>query len=56
MHMQLLMLHNAVAAYFSGNAEALEDTLKHFNIKITKSPADENPSWLEKFIDRVDKK
>lgn len=56
MHTQLLMLHSAVAAYFSGNAVALEDTLKHFNIKITKSPAYETSSWLEKLIDRVDKK
>lgn len=53
MHLQLLMLHNAVAAYFSGNAEALEDTLEHFNIKITNTAAEGTPSWLEKFIDTV---
>lgn len=47
MHKQLLLLHNAVAAYFSGNAQALEGTLKHFNIKITKSPTGTTPSWLE---------
>lgn len=34
MHKQLLLLHNAIAAYFSGNAEALEATLKQFNIKV----------------------
>lgn len=34
MHKQLLLLHNAIAAYFSGNAQALEATLKQFNIKV----------------------
>ncbi|XP_063699440.1 arfaptin-2 [Culicoides brevitarsis] len=44
MHKQLLLLHNAVAAYFSGNATALEGTLKQFNIK---SPNSTSSSWLE---------
>lgn len=35
MHKQLVLLHNAVSAYFSGNATALEGTLKQFNIKVT---------------------
>lgn len=39
MHKQLVLLHNAVAAYFSGNAVALEGTLKQFNIKVQQSPA-----------------
>lgn len=56
MHTQLLLFHNAVAAYFSGNAELLEDTLNHFNIKVTKSPSNETPSWLERFIDKIDNK
>lgn len=34
MHKQLLLLHNAVSAYFSGNAQALEGTLRQFNIKV----------------------
>lgn len=34
MHKQLVLLHNAIAAYFSGNASALEGTLKQFNIKV----------------------
>lgn len=34
MHKQLVLLHNAVSAYFSGNAVALESTLKQFNIKV----------------------
>lgn len=45
MHKQLLLLHNAIAAYFSGNAQALEGTLKQFNIK---SPNSVTQSWLEK--------
>lgn len=35
MHKQLVLLHNAVSAYFSGNAVALESTLMQFNIKVT---------------------
>lgn len=46
MHKQLLLFHNAVASYFSGNQCALEDTLKQFNIKL-KTPNSDKPSWLE---------
>lgn len=46
MHKQLLLFHNAVSAYFSGNQSALEATLKQFNIKV-KSPNSSFPSWLE---------
>ena len=46
MHKQLLLFHNATAAYFSGNQAALESTLKQFNIKL-KSPNADAPSWLE---------
>ncbi|XP_012263822.2 arfaptin-2 isoform X2 [Athalia rosae] len=46
MHKQLLLFHNAVSAYFSGNHTALEATLKQFNIKV-KSPNSSLPSWLE---------
>lgn len=46
MHKQLLLFHNAVSAYFSGNQQALEATLKQFNIKV-KSPNSSYPSWLE---------
>lgn len=35
MHKQLLLFHNAISAYFSGNQQALEATLKQFNIKAT---------------------
>lgn len=34
MHKQLVLLHNAVSAYFSGNASALEGTIKQFNVKV----------------------
>ncbi|XP_052078539.1 arfaptin-2-like isoform X2 [Mytilus californianus] len=46
MHKQLLLFHNAVSAYFTGNDSALEATLKQFNIKL--KPANtEKPSWIE---------
>lgn len=46
MHKQLLLFHNAVSAYFSGNQTALEATLKQFNINL-KTPNSTFPSWLE---------
>ncbi|KAL1493076.1 hypothetical protein ABEB36_011209 [Hypothenemus hampei] len=46
MHKQLLLFHNAISAYFSGNQQALEATLKQFNIKM-KTPNSTYPSWLE---------
>lgn len=35
MKKQLLLFHNAIAAYFSGNHEALAATMKQFNLKMT---------------------
>ncbi|KAK3861496.1 hypothetical protein Pcinc_022134 [Petrolisthes cinctipes] len=49
MHKQLLLFHNAVSAYFSGNQTALEATLKQFNIKL-RSPNATSPSWLEQSV------
>ncbi|CAH1776782.1 unnamed protein product [Owenia fusiformis] len=46
MHKQLLLFHNAIAAYFSGNQTALEETLKQFNIKLRGGNMD-GPSWIE---------
>uniref|UniRef100_A0A670HUM0 ARF interacting protein 2 n=1 Tax=Podarcis muralis TaxID=64176 RepID=A0A670HUM0_PODMU len=46
MHKQLLLFHNAISAYFAGNQQQLEQTLKQFNVKL-KSPGAEKPSWLE---------
>lgn len=46
MHKQLLLFHNAISAYFSGNAASLEATLKQFNINL-KRPNAEKPSWIE---------
>ena len=46
MHKQLLLFHNAVSAYFTGNEAQLEATLKQFNIKM-KPPNTSPPSWLE---------
>uniref|UniRef100_A0A8D0B6M4 ARF interacting protein 2 n=1 Tax=Salvator merianae TaxID=96440 RepID=A0A8D0B6M4_SALMN len=46
MHKQLLLFHNAISAYFAGNQQQLEQTLKQFNIKL-KTPGADKPSWLE---------
>nr|XP_033804660.1 arfaptin-2 isoform X3 [Geotrypetes seraphini] len=46
MHKQLLLFHNAISAYFAGNQQQLEQTLKQFNIKL-KTPGSDKPSWLE---------
>ncbi|XP_063162151.1 arfaptin-2 isoform X1 [Candoia aspera] len=46
MHKQLLLFHNAISAYFAGNQQQLEQTLKQFNIRL-KSPGADKPSWLE---------
>jgi arfaptin len=46
MHQQLILFHNAIAAYFAGNQAALDDTLKQFSIKL-RSPNAGIPSWLE---------
>ena len=32
---QLVFFHNAVSAYFSGNKQALDGTMKQFNLKFT---------------------
>ena len=41
MQKQLILFNNATSAYFSGNKQALESTLKEFNLKLTQ------PSFLE---------
>jgi len=46
MHKQLLLFHNAISAYFSGNQQALDSTLKQFSISRTASSSGA-PSWLE---------
>jgi len=46
MQKQLLLFHNAVSAYFSGNQTALEATMKQFAIKV-KGPNSNPPSWIE---------
>ncbi|XP_077381414.1 arfaptin-1 isoform X2 [Festucalex cinctus] len=46
LHNQLMLFHNAVAAYYSGNQQQLEQTLQQFHIKL-KVPGGERPSWLE---------
>ncbi|XP_078533063.1 arfaptin-1 isoform X3 [Lissotriton helveticus] len=46
LHNQLVLFHNAIAAYFAGNQKQLEHTLKQFHIKL-KTPGGDAPSWLE---------
>ncbi|XP_076846793.1 arfaptin-1 isoform X2 [Brachyhypopomus gauderio] len=46
LHNQLVLFHNAIAAYFAGNQQHLEQTLKQFHIKL-KMPGADAPSWLE---------
>uniref|UniRef100_A0A3P8UUG1 ADP-ribosylation factor interacting protein 1 (arfaptin 1) n=1 Tax=Cynoglossus semilaevis TaxID=244447 RepID=A0A3P8UUG1_CYNSE len=46
LHNQLGLFHNAISAYFAGNQQQLEETLKQFHIKL-KVPGGDNPSWLE---------
>ncbi|KAG8227443.1 hypothetical protein J437_LFUL000452 [Ladona fulva] len=47
MRKQLLLFHNAISAYFSGNQQALEATLRQFNIKASQTASAGSPSWLE---------
>merc|ERR1712115_704786 len=44
MQKQLLLFHNAVSAYFSGNQTSLEATMKQFSIKV-RSPNNQPASW-----------
>ncbi|XP_010897499.1 arfaptin-1 isoform X3 [Esox lucius] len=46
LHNQLILFHNAIAAYYAGNQQQLEQTLKQFHIKL-KMPGGDMPSWLE---------
>lgn len=47
MKKQLLLLHNATSAYFSGNQKALEAALQQFNLKPPSSSTNAATSWLE---------
>lgn len=46
MQKQLLLFHNAVSGYFSGNQNSLDATMKQFAIK-AKSANGSVPSWVE---------
>ena len=39
MNKQLLLFHNAISAYFSGNQKALDATMKQFAIKFQQPKA-----------------
>uniref|UniRef100_A0AAV2LNS3 AH domain-containing protein n=1 Tax=Knipowitschia caucasica TaxID=637954 RepID=A0AAV2LNS3_KNICA len=43
LHNQLILFHNAISAYYAGNQEQLEQTLKQFHIKL-KMPGGDGPS------------
>ena len=45
MRKQLLLFHNAVAAYFAGNKKELENTMKEFHIRVQNKG--EGSSFLE---------
>ena len=45
MRKQLLLFHNAIAAYFAGNKKELENTMKEFHIRVTSKG--EGTSFLE---------
>ena len=42
MQKQLLLFHNAVSAYFSGNQTSLEATMKQFAIKVRNNSTKKN--------------
>ena len=42
MNKQLLLFHNAISAYFSGNQKALDATMKQFAIKFEQPKAIDN--------------
>uniref|UniRef100_H3CNS9 ADP-ribosylation factor interacting protein 1 (arfaptin 1) n=1 Tax=Tetraodon nigroviridis TaxID=99883 RepID=H3CNS9_TETNG len=48
LHNQLILFHNAIAAYYAGNQQQLEQTLKQFHVKM-KMPGEDSPSWLEEY-------
>ncbi|XP_047735804.1 Down syndrome cell adhesion molecule-like [Hyalella azteca] len=50
MHKQLLLFHNAISAYFTGNEAQLEATLKQFNVELTRGANATPPSWLEQSL------
>ncbi|CAF0731009.1 unnamed protein product [Rotaria sordida] len=51
MKKQLLLFHNAIAAYFSGNKEALDATMKQFNLKVNSN--DDNDQDRKSFLEQL---
>ena len=47
MKKQLLLFHNAICAYFSGNQTGLEDAISSFHIRVKASEDSRPPSFLE---------
>jgi hypothetical protein len=48
---QLLLFHNAIAAYFSGNKEALDATMKQFNLKVISN--NDNNQDKQSFLEQL---
>jgi len=46
MQKQLLLFHNAISAYFSGNKTALDETVKQFSLRV-RTGNGEPSSFLE---------
>ena len=48
-HKQLVLLHNAFAAYFSGNHSAMEELVAELQARLEEqaAPATDPPAWLE---------
>ncbi len=46
-HNQLVLLHGAFAAYFSGNHTAVEALVKEFHSKLEQMERRDPPAWLE---------
>lgn len=47
-HKQLVLIHGAFAAYFSGNHEAVDTLLKEFQAKLNEERRGQDPpAWLE---------
>lgn len=46
-HTQLVLLHGAFAAYYSGNHTAMEALVKEFHSKLEQVDKRDPPAWLE---------
>ena len=52
MKKQLILFHTAIAAYFSGNQQALETTMKQFSVKLTQPNSSHATQKFQSFIEQ----